>query len=1286
MKIYIRSILIVLCCTILSFVSKGQDEEHIFLFKQNKGQWNSKVNFKADILDGAMFLENTGITYHFVDKSFIRKNHANKNPIAPESVHGHVIKVNFNKANKNPKIYTSRKASHYENYFIGNDSTQWASNIGIFNEVTYSEMYPLIDFKIYEHESNMKYDFIVKPGGNTKNISMEYQGADQVYIENDNLYVTSSLTDIIENKPFAYQIINGKKIKVPCFFKLKKNKVKFDFPEGYNKNYSLIIDPFLVFSTYSGSTSDNFGFTATYDTLGHTYAGGIVFGTGYPTTVGAYDSTFNGLSLNPVDIGITKYSLNGSNLLYSTYIGGSGDDAPHSLVTNDAGELYIFGSTSSNNFPTTAGCYDNTFNGGTNISASLGGTGMQYTNGSDAIIIKLNSIGTVLLSSTYVGGSGNDAITLFGGLNRNYGDEFRGEIILDANDNCIIATNTTSTNFPVVSGLTSRGGSSDAIVMKLNSNLTTLLWSTHLGGNSVDAAYGVQQDAAGNTFVVGGTTSSNLTSAQNTNSGGVDGFIAKYSSTNALLTTRYVGTSLYDQIYFVQIDDFDSVYIYGQSLGNMPVTAGKYNNSGSHQFLQKFNNNINVLNFSTVFGTGNSTIDISPSAFLVNDCGLIYMSGWGGTVNSSGSTTTGLPVSAGAFQTTTTGSDFYLIVLDENATGLNYATFFGGNVSAEHVDGGTSRFDKKGNVYQAVCAGCGGNNDFPTSIGAYSTTNGSSNCNLGVFKFNINEIKAIASVPSVIICYPSAASFGNNSRNGNTFHWDFGDGNTSSAFAPTHIYSSAGLYNVILTVSDSTGCIKPDTALITVNVFDPASAIITADTSICPNTNIQLNASGGSSYVWSPAATLSNPFVANPIASPTGPTTYQVIVTNPCGMDTSYVNIGIHSVTSTTSKDTTICNGDTARLLATGGGNYFWTPNSRLINQTSDSPLVFPNSTTQYNVSITTPEGCPTQDSILITVIDIPQPIISNNDSICAGSSISLIASGADSYRWSPSTSLNTNTGSNVNANPSNTTTYYVDFTNICATLIDSVTVFVIKPEAVSSPNDTICFNQTALIWASGGVSYSWSPSSAVSSPSGDTTIVSPILPTTFKVIITDANGCIDSAFTTINFSPIPSIYAGENQIINFGETANLLATSSPGTFYWSFHTSLSDTVNKATTAQPSNTTQYVANLVDDFGCLVSDTVVISLDGSLYVPNSFSPNDDGKNDVFRVQGEDITNFRLFVFNRWGEQIFESTSIAKAWDGTHKGQLCKVDSYVWKIIYSDANTSRKEIYGHVNLIK
>jgi gliding motility-associated-like protein len=224
------------------------------------------------------------------------------------------------------------------------------------------------------------------------------------------------------------------------------------------------------------------------------------------------------------------------------------------------------------------------------------------------------------------------------------------------------------------------------------------------------------------------------------------------------------------------------------------------------------------------------------------------------------------------------------------------------------------------------------------------------------------------------------------------------------------------------------------------------------------------------------------------------------------------------------------------------------------------------------------------------------------------------------------------------------------------------------------------------VIWASGGISYSWSPITYVTQPTNDTTEVNPLIPTVFRVIVTDAIGCTDTAFTSISFSPIPTLDAGKNQVINYGQTAFLNAISSAGTFSWNPHLTLASTINKSTSAQPSNTTTYIANLLDAYGCSVTDSVTISLDGSLYIPNTFSPNGDELNDVFIINAEDIIQFEIMIFNRWGEILYESKDINKGWDGSHKGEICKIDTYVWRIVYSDVNTSKTELIGHVNLVK
>lgn len=1264
-----------------------------YLFKENKGQWHPNCEYKVELSQGALFLEKTGITYHFIDRSYINDLHAGKTSKFPSKIKAHALKMKFKNSFSNPHITANRASSSYDNYFIGNDESTWASFVRSYKEIYYHEVYDKIDFSIYEKGGNLKYDFIVQPQGNPDQIVFEYEGADKLKIKNGMLVVKNSISDIIEQEPIAFQNIDGNKVFIDCKFQLKEREVSFEFPKGYNKDYPLIIDPVLIFSTYTGSTANNFGSTATYDKDGNTYAAGTVFGTGYPTTSGAYDISFNGsgtsgYGLAHPDVGISKFNANGGALMYSTYIGGSLAETPQSLVVNDNYEIYILGSTGSTNFPVTAGAYDNSFNGGSYIG--IAGAAVEHPNGADVFISKLNATGSSLLGSTYLGGSGNDGTLIQSSLTLNYGDWFRGEIIVDDNDNCYISTSSSSPNFPVTDGST-YGGSTDAVIFKMNANLSSMIFGTYFGGSGFDSGYGIQLDGSNNIFVTGGSTSGSLPSALNTGNGGVDGYIAKYNPTGGLISSRHIGTSSYDQTFLIQVDIYDAVYVVGQSRGSMPVTSGKYNNANSGQFIQKFDNSINALEWSTVFGRGSGNIDISLTAFLVNDCGLVYVCGWGGSSNTGSvptSTTTGLPVTSDAFQSTTDGDDFYLMVLSRDAQNLLYGTFFGGGTSSEHVDGGTSRFDKDGNVYQAVCAGCGGNSDFPTTPGAWSSTNNSSGCNLAVFKFNVEIVYAIASTPQAFYCWPDPVSFDNQSTGGNTYFWDFGDGNTSSDYEPTHAYATGGTYQVKLVVSDSTGCVMPDSNTITIELYNPINAQVTPNTSVCPNETIQLNASGGTNYLWSPASTLSGNTIPNPIAS-LGDTaiTYQVIVSDQCGTDTAAVTISIFDITTTAIADTIMCLGDTIQLFATGGDNYSWTPANVLTNPTSSNTGAFPNQNTQFYVNIITPDGCPTQDSVSIEVDQtLPNNTLTNDTAMCNGESMSLVAGGARSYLWTPSNSLDTNGGNTVVATPQTTTTYSVDFTNACGTVNDQVTVEIIKPTATASPPQTICYNDTFQLVASGGVGYDWYPKINLATPLNDSTLGFPYQPQAYYVVVTDSIGCKDTASTSISYFPIPTIDAGEDKIIIYGQDVFLDATHSGGSFFWDSSIFLNCLSCENTAAFPEATTTFYANVLDHYGCIARDSVTISLDGIIYVPNSFTPDGDGVNDIFKVSALDLTKFKLTIFNRWGQLLFESEDVSQGWDGKFKNELVKMDTYIWKITYSDVNSTNQKLMGHINVIR
>lgn len=1290
------------CVALLCWVVLNAQTNHDVWLHPNKGQWESEILYKLELQKGAFLIEKDGFTFDFHNLSDVmghdHSHGGEQHHDANEIVQRHTVFSKFIGSSWSGEAVERDSSSFYRNYFIGQDTTQWSSHVYAVQRVVLKNIYPGIDLDLLTEESALKYSFIVHPGADPNMIQLEHRGADSIYfVAKNTLGIATRFGPVFDGRLLCWTADeNGNKTRVSSAFQLNGQSVSYAFPEGYDSSETLIIDPSITFSSFTGSTSDNWGFTAAPDANANLFGGGIVFGAGYPTTAGAYDQTFNGgEGTFNIDIGITKFNAAGTAMMYSTYVGGNRNETPNSIVSNDLNELYVLGVTSSTNFPLAGTPVQGTFAGGTLTTQNA----LQFT-GTDLVIFKLSANGANLLGSTYFGGSANDGLNL-SALNYNYGDQFRGEIVVDAASNVYIASSTQSANFPTPNGAnTVYAGNQDAVVAKFSSNLNTVFWSTYFGGPGAEAGNAVQIDSDGNVFLTGGTTSPTLGFNGHIPGfigGHSDGYIVKLNgNTSAPMAGTYVGTNQYDQCYFVQLDLDDNVYVFGQSRGTMPISPGVYNNPNSGQFIRKYNNTLNTVLWNTVVGGGNGNIEISPTAFLVSDCYEIYYAGWGGQTNQSSSatqsTTFGFPTTVGAFQQSTNGNNFYVAVLGENATSLNYASYMGGiSSSSNHVDGGTSRFDKKGRIYHAVCGGCGGNpTGFTTTPGVVSPTNPSSNCNMAVFKFDLGIIESVISAPAPFVCIPDPVVFQNNSSNANSFIWNFGDGNTSTDFAPTHFYTSPGTYTVTLIAADTLGCYESDSTEIEVTIGIFEGSVVQPPAPICPGIPYELEASGGANYAWSPAQFLNDSTLANPIATVFQPTLFTVVISDVCGTDVQTVFLDVYGADANSIDDFSMCLGDTTELWALGGGSYAWSPVSEILSDPTQSIVVIsPLVNTTYSVDIVTPEGCELSRDVVVSVFnEVPQPVLEDTVNVCRGDAVVLTTSGAEEYVWTPATFLNMTEGPSVTSTPTEDVWYVVEYINACGSVYDSVFVQIIDVNAQAGNDTIVCPGEPVNLWASGGVSYLWHPAHLVDQPNAASTIGRPVFPTTYSVLVTDENGCSAGASVQILNFPLPFVQASPDFYGFQGDLVQLSAngSSNSGAYSWSPTEYLSCVNCQSPISSAPSNINYTVLFVDQNGCSASDDVSIYFDGIIYVPNTFTPDGNQFNEYFRAVGGNIAEFHLVIFNRWGELIFESHDMEIGWDGTYNGHKCQDGTYIWKITYTDIMDNEGELVGHVTLLR
>lgn len=861
--------------------------------------------------NGSFFLEKKGfiVQLHNADdmervREFSHGQTDSKNPIATKSpgsakttidkngkiiVRSHAYEVNFVNANENPEIVPDKPLPTYNNYFIGNDPSQWATRCQIYQAITYKNIYPNIDLRYHTENGTLKYDIVIHPGGDPNMIAMKYIGANKLSIKKNQLITSTSVSDIKEFIPQSYEFNSGGRTEIQCKYVIgSNNTVRFDLG-NYDKNSTIIIDPTWIFTTFTGSRSDNWGYTATYDDLGNFYSGSIVLndrdgGNGFQFTPGAYQTSFRGGDGSEgggfgYDVGIMKFNSNGTAVIYATYLGGQGDEQPHSLVVDNAGNLIVAGRTSSSNFPTKVP-------GNGNGLFGVGG-------GFDIFLAKFNANGTDLIGSRRIGGEGWDGVNIAPkyyssaalpmgklSLRLNYGDDGRSEVIVDASNNVYLASSTQSDKFPTVNAFqTQRKGKQDGVFIKTNPDLSVILASSYLGGSMDDAAFVLSlSPITGDVYIAGGTSSSDFPGATNApvlynsltaSSGGqsIDGFVSIISNDGRTLKrTSYFGTTGTEVIYGVQFDRKGFPYIMGTTTGAWPVIpASIWSQPKGKQFVAKLQPDLSAWVYSTVFGKGQAYPDISPTAFLVDRCENVYVSGWGGGIESEqggsydNATTSGLFTTPDAIKKSSDGADFYFIVLKKNITAPLYATFYGqdGGRVGDHVDGGTSRFDKQGIIYEAICANCGGGSTFPVTPTAAYRLNGAlaeGGCNLAALKISFNfagvaaDIKAyINNVVDTTGCTNTEITFKDTIANAQFYVWNFDTANhpkSDTTTTPTiiHTYPDKGIFVVRLIAVDSNTCNVTDTAYVTIKIGDIQAlvnpgAVVIGD---CRDLNYQL--------------------------------------------------------------------------------------------------------------------------------------------------------------------------------------------------------------------------------------------------------------------------------------------------------------------------------------------------------------------------------------------------------------------------------------------------------------
>jgi beta-propeller repeat-containing protein len=665
-------------------------------FEANQGQMDAQVKFLSRGSRHTLFLTPSEAVLVFTTPQRTTKGRLSGARVRPEDgaqVTRTVLRMTFVGASAEPRLVGMEELPGKANYFIGNDLAKWRTNVSTYAKVQYENVYRGIDLVYYGQQRQLEYDFVVRPGANPQTIVLGFQGADRLEVDaQGDLVLHTSAGVIRQRKPVIYQEVEGRRREIAGGYVLEGvNQVGFKVA-AYDASRPLVIDPTLFYSTYLGGSDFETGRGIAVDASGNAYVTGVTYSANFPTTAGAFQPAFGNS-----DAFVTKLNSTGSALVYSTYLGGgSGFDGGLGIVVDAAGNAYVTGETISTDFPTTPGAFQPAYGGN-----------------SDAFMTKLNSTGSGLVYSTYLGGSDIEA-----GLG----------VAVDVLSNAYVTGLTWSSDFPTTPGAfqaTSGGGSNDAFVTKLDPTGAALVYSTYLGGSGFDLGLGIVVDAAGNAYVTGETVSTGFPTTpgafQPAFAGpGRDAFVTKLDLTGSgLVYSTYLGGSREETGFGIAVDVLSNAYVTGVTYSaDFPTTPGAFQATSRGGFNDAFVTKLNSTGSGLVYSTylGGSDQD-EGHGIAVDALANAYVAGLTSSPD--------FPTTLGAFQPNIDGldtnGDAFVAKLNSTGSGLVYSSYLGGGSSFDTGNGIALDALPNPNAY---VTGDTGSPDFPTTRGAFQTAFG----------------------------------------------------------------------------------------------------------------------------------------------------------------------------------------------------------------------------------------------------------------------------------------------------------------------------------------------------------------------------------------------------------------------------------------------------------------------------------------------------------------------------------------------------------------------------------